>query len=191
MENLEDESNNRRIVQVERELNQTRAYLDRTLTEIEHKLSSSYVKEYATRRAGEALVVGRELVSKYPATTALAATLLLGGALARWGYRRNSASAEWSRMVHHILNEGRRRNGSLNHARILAAYAGQEAGHAARSLAHEAAVQGQDVLGRGKDYAVQQAARATAGFSNARDQQPMMTGLLIGAVLAALGRRVL
>jgi hypothetical protein len=190
MQELETTRNNRSMAQVERELNQTRAHLDRTLTELEHKFSSDYVKEYVSRRAGEAFHVTRELVAKYPVTTSLAATLF-AAAIAGWGYRRRSTAGEWRTLVHHILEEGRKRNGSIGHAQVLAKHAGQQAGQAARTLVHEAAHQGHDALDRGTRYALRQASRVGDGFVDAREQQPLITGLVLGVALAALGRRIL
>src|SRR5262245_45178814 len=109
MERTETDRNNRSVAEVEQELSQTRAYLDRTLTESEEKFTADHVKKYVTRRANGALYLGRELATKYPVTTGIAATLLLVGA--GFGYRRrHSAAHDWGVLVQRILEEGRRRD---------------------------------------------------------------------------------
>jgi hypothetical protein len=160
------------------------------LTELEHKLSPDYVKEYAVRRAGEIVAVASDVARKYPATIACAATLLLGGVAAGVGYRQRRA-ADWKTLVRQILDEGRRYDGSVAHASILAKHAGQQAGQAVRSLAHDAAAHGHDAFDRGTQYAMHQASRLGESLVVARDQQPLITGLVLGVVLAAIGRRVL
>lgn len=189
MQESHGENGNRSMREVERELTQSRAHLDRTLTELEHKFSRDYLKEYAGRRAGEALHATRQLLATYPVTSALAATIVVG-ALTGWEYRRRHANNDWSATVRRILEEGRRSTGSMDHARVLAKHAGQQAGHAARAFAHEAALQGGEALSRGKDYALRQASQVGDNL-DLRGHQSLIGGMLLGIAFAALCRRVL